>query len=92
MTPLEFVAHDIICICKYGSPGGSVSATELKRVTDYLSRLGQLPTPTPAMSIKAICEHFNVKPPQVTVQPPAIRPQAPVVAPPAVTIKLPGAP
>ena len=85
MTPLEFVAHDIICICKYGSPGGSASATELKRVTDYLRKIGTLPSepaPPPRVAVA-------IPPATVRV---AIRPQAPVVAPPAVTIKLPGAP
>ena len=43
MTPLEAVAHDIICICKYGSTGGSANTAEVKRVANYLSQLGQLP-------------------------------------------------
>ena len=43
MTPLEAVAHDIICICKYGSTGGSANTAEVKRVANYLNQLGQLP-------------------------------------------------
>jgi hypothetical protein len=44
MTPIERIAHDIICIVKYGSPGGSAPTSDVKRVADYLERLGQLPT------------------------------------------------
>lgn len=78
MTPLELVAHDIICICKYGSPGGSVSTTELRRVTEYLTRLGKLPEqPAPAPRVR-------LAPPAVTVVTP------PKIALP--TIKLPGSP
>lgn len=87
MTPLEFVAHDIICICKYGSPGGSASATELKRVTDYLRKIGTLPSEPPRVAV-AIPKADNV--PVLVMH----RADAPTVqiAPPAVTIKLPGAP
>ena len=80
MTPLEFVAHDIICICKYGSPGGSASATELKRVTDYLRKIGTLPSEPPRVAV-AIPKVNNV--PVLVMH----RPDAPTV-----TIKLPGAP
>lgn len=38
MTPIERMAHDIICIVKYGSPGGSASTADMKRVADYLQR------------------------------------------------------
>lgn len=77
MTPLERIAHDIICICKYGSPGGSASATELKRVVDYLDRVRPLPEQP----------RVTVAPPRV-----AIRPQAPVVAPPVLVMHKPDAP
>lgn len=43
MSPLERIAHDIICIVKYGSPGGSATSGEIARVTKYLSRVGKLP-------------------------------------------------
>lgn len=36
MSPLEQLAHDVICIIKYGSPGGSTSNAEVKRVAEYL--------------------------------------------------------
>ena len=29
-------AHDVICLVKYGSTGGSVSTSDMKRVGDYL--------------------------------------------------------
>ena len=40
MTPAERMAHDIICIVKYGSPGGSAPTTDVKRVVDYMERAG----------------------------------------------------
>lgn len=36
MSPLEQLAHDVICIIKYGSPGGSTNSAEVKRVAEYL--------------------------------------------------------
>lgn len=51
MNPLERVAHDIICIVKYNSTGGTASAAEVKRVADYLGRIGQLPAPTPRVNV-----------------------------------------
>lgn len=79
MTPLERIAHDIICICKYGSTGGSASAAELRLVTNYLSRLGQLPS-EPAPPPRVVLVAPKVVVPQLKV---------PTVLP---TIKLPGAP
>ena len=40
MTPIERIAHDIICIVKYGSPGGSAPTSDVKRVVDYMERAG----------------------------------------------------
>lgn len=40
MTPAERMAHDIICIVKYGSPGGSAPTSDVKRVVDYMERAG----------------------------------------------------
>jgi len=34
------MAHDIICIVKYGSPGGSAPTSDVKRVVDYMERAG----------------------------------------------------
>ncbi len=81
MTPLEFVAHDIICICKYGSTGGSASAAELRLVTNYLRKIGTLPSEPPRVAV-AIPKVNNV--PVLVMH----RPDAT----PTVTIKLPGAP
>ena len=43
MTSLERIAHAVICIVKYGSPGGTVSDGDLRRVTEYLGRVFHLP-------------------------------------------------
>ena len=40
MTPIERIAHDVICIVKYGSPGGSAPTADVKRVAEYLQRTG----------------------------------------------------
>lgn len=70
MTPLERVAHDIICIVKYNSTGGSVSTAELKRVTDYLGRIGQLPLPTPHVALPQLPRPVAVPTlPRVTIAP-----------------------
>ncbi len=87
MTPLERIAHDIICICKYGSPGGSASATEIKRVTDYLSRLGSLPAATPRVVIAKPVP--AVKVPDAAAVLKEFKVQVPTVLP---SIKLPGTP
>ena len=63
MTPLERQAHDIICIVKYGSPGGSASKSEIKAVADYLQR--QQPRPAPAVV--------------PTLTPPAVKLQLPTI-------------
>ena len=36
MDPHEQQAHDIICMIRYGSPGGNVRNDELRKVADYL--------------------------------------------------------
>lgn len=56
MTPAERMAHDIICIVKYGSTGGSVPTTDVKRVVDYMERTGlvkpkALPPPPPVFKL-----------------------------------------
>lgn len=40
MTPIERMAHDIICIVKYGSVGGSAPTSDVERVVDYMERAG----------------------------------------------------
>lgn len=49
MTPLERYAHDLVCVIKYGSPGGSATKNEIKRVMDYLQRVGAPPTSEPKL-------------------------------------------
>lgn len=74
MSPLERIAHDIICIVKFGSPGGTASATDVKNVAAYLARIGTLPEPErPKPTIAAILREFKVTPPAVVVKLPAIR-------------------
>ena len=51
MTPAERMAHDIICIVKYGSPGGSAPTTDVKRVVDYMERAGLVKPAMPPILI-----------------------------------------
>ena len=56
MTPAERMAHDIICIVKYGSTGGSAPTSDVKRVVDYMERAGlvepkALPPPPPVFKL-----------------------------------------
>ena len=66
MDPHEQRAHDIICMIRYGSPGGSVRTDEVRKVADYL-RGGPKRPAAPMV-------------PRVTV--PVVPPVAPVVPPP----------
>jgi hypothetical protein len=49
------MAHDIICIVKYGSPGGSAATSDVKRVVDYMERAGLvkpvIPPPPPVFKL-----------------------------------------
>lgn len=49
MTPIERMAHDIICIVKYGSPGGSAPTSDVKRVVDYMERAGLVKPKVPIL-------------------------------------------
>ena len=49
MTPAERMAHDIICIVKYGSPGGSAPTSDVKRVVDYMERAGLVKPKVPIL-------------------------------------------
>jgi hypothetical protein len=61
MTPLEFIAHDIICIVKFNAVGGTATRNEIKRVTEYLSRLGKLPAPElPKFTLPEVAQAFGV--------------------------------
>ena len=42
MTDDERIAHDIVCVVKYGSPGGSVSGGDVSRVLSHLRNVGIL--------------------------------------------------
>lgn len=47
----ERIAHDLICVIKYGSIGGNVSANEIKRLLDYMERAGLVQREVPAIRI-----------------------------------------
>ena len=47
----ERIAHDLICIIKYGSIGGSVSANEMSRLVDYMERTGLVQREVPVVHI-----------------------------------------
>jgi hypothetical protein len=49
----ERIAHDLICIIKYGSIGGSVNANEMSRVVDYMERTGLLQRELPTVKMPA---------------------------------------
>lgn len=40
MKHSERIAHDLICIIKYGSIGGSVRVNEINKLVDYMERIG----------------------------------------------------
>lgn len=61
MTSNERIAHDILCVAKYGSRGGQVYDSELKRMVEHLESAGlvkrpqaiRLPVPTVRISVPA---------------------------------------
>lgn len=63
MTRNERIAHDIVCVAKYGSPGGTVYAEEVKRMQRYLEASGLVERPASAPAVR-------VAPPVVRVTPP----------------------
>lgn len=73
MSPNERIAHDILCVAKYGSPGGTAYADEVKRMQRYLEGAGILQAPVRAPAVRVAI-------PKVTVSltnPPTIRIGAP---------------
>lgn len=52
MTSNERIAHDILCVAKYGSPGGVVYDEELKRMRRYLENAGILQAPVRAPVVR----------------------------------------
>lgn len=64
-------AHDIICIVKYGAPGGSVATKDMQRVSDIL-RGGSFKQPVvvpPLPRALVIEETLKVVSPPVIVPP-----------------------
>lgn len=51
MSRNERIAHDIVCVAKYGSPGGTAYAEEVKRMQRYLERAGILQRPAPTIRV-----------------------------------------
>lgn len=51
MKSNERIAHDLICIIKYGSIGGSVNANEISRLVDHMERTGLVKREVPAVKM-----------------------------------------
>lgn len=68
MTPLERIAHDVICIVKYGSPSGSANTADVRRVAEYLDRVRPLPEQPKALPKIAIPKPAVVAP-KITIGP-----------------------
>lgn len=47
----ERIAHDLICIIKYGSIGGDVSASEVSRLVNHMERTGLVQRELPTVRI-----------------------------------------
>ena len=60
----EQIAHDILCVAKYGSPGGMVYTDEVKRMQRYLEGVGVLQRPVPRVPTVRVA----VPPPAITVR------------------------
>lgn len=81
MTPIERMAHDIICIVKYGSPGGSAPTSDVKRVVDYMERAGLVkpiliahdPKTAPVIGIVKYVSPGGSVPPSPLKLPPALK-------------------
>lgn len=69
MTPLELIAHDIICIVKYGRPGGSANSIDVKRVAEYLDRVRPLPEQPKSLPKIAIPKPAVAAPPKISIGP-----------------------
>lgn len=73
----ERIAHDLICIIKYGSIGGSVSTNEISRLVSHMESTGlvqrEVPKVTipkvtfaaPKISLEAVCAEFKVQVPSI---------------------------
>lgn len=57
MTPLELIAHDIICTVKYGSTGGSANNADVKKVADYLASLPEFAALRPVPQVRIAVPH-----------------------------------
>lgn len=58
----EQQAHDIICMIRYGSPGGSVRNDEVRKVADYL-RGGPKRPAAPMVRVPPVIPRIQVLPP-----------------------------
>lgn len=69
MDPFEQQAHDIICMIRYGSPGGNVRNEEMRRIANYLRGGPKVAIPVikpPVVVIPVIAP----PPPRILVPPP----------------------
>lgn len=72
----ERIAHNLICIIKYGSIGGSVNANEISRLVSYMESTGLVQREVPAVRIPSVPRPAPpaIKTPSVTISlPPSIR-------------------
>lgn len=75
----ERIAHDLICIIKYGSIGGSVSANEISRLVSYMESTGLVQREVPAIRIPGSNPPPNGPRPAPPPNPPKITIGAPVL-------------
>lgn len=85
----ERIAHDLICIIKYGSIGGSVSANEISRLVSHMESTGLVQREVLAVKMPSVPRPAPpaIKAPSVTIKAPGFA--ATISLPPS--IKLPGA-
>lgn len=50
----ERIAHDLICIIKYGSIGGDVSASEISRLVNHMESTGLVQRELPTVKMPAV--------------------------------------
>lgn len=68
----ERIAHDLICIIKYGTIGGSVSSNEISRLVSHMERTGLVQREVPAVKMPSVPRPAPpaIKAPSVTIKAP----------------------
>lgn len=83
----ERIAHDLICIIKYGGIGGSVSANEISRLVSHMESTGLVQREVPTIRIPGSNPPAPKAPkPAPPSNPPKITVGLPVVALPAIRL------